>query len=138
MRLWTPGSIDEAIAGVRERGLRCRLECRQRYSAIRDSGNQRHDVPIDNSGRVPDPESGLAIAPSKPAPGRHDAIDAQIRDEIAVMQGVMIPDLRQNEHLVRFDAKEIRRGIEVRIGETGVHAIAVVECAFDIGRNLGL
>ena len=42
-------------------------------------------------------------APSKPAPGRHQAIEAQIRDEIAVMQGVMISDLRQDEHLVRLE-----------------------------------
>src|SRR5450432_641417 len=44
----------------------------------------------------------LAAAPSKPAPRRHEVIDAQIRDEISVMQGVMISDLRQNEHLVRL------------------------------------
>src|SRR5580658_3265333 len=68
-----------------------------------------------------------ATAPSKPAPGRLDAIEAQIRDEIAVMQGVMICYLRQNEHLVRLDAPEVRRVIEVRIAEPRVHAIAVVE-----------
>ena len=53
------------------------------------------------------------------------------------MQGVMIPNLRQDEHLVRLEAKEVRRVIEVRIGEPGVHAIAVVECAFEVGDNLG-
>ncbi len=36
-----------------------------------------------------------------------------MRDKIAVMQGVMISDLRQNGHLVRFDAKEVRQVIEV-------------------------
>ena len=36
----------------------------------------------------------LAAAPSEPAPGRHTAIEAQIGDEIAVVQGVMISDLR--------------------------------------------
>src|ERR1700691_3071176 len=75
---------------------------------------------------------------SNPAPGRLEAIEAQIRDEIAVMQGVMISDLRQNEHLVRLGAKEVRRVIEVRIGEPGVHAIAVIERAFEVGRDLGL
>jgi hypothetical protein len=79
-----------------------------------------------------------AAAPSKPAPGRLEAIEAQISDEIAVVQGVMISDLRQNEHLVRLDAKEVRRVIEVRIGEPGVHAIAVIECAFEVGLDLGL
>ena len=49
------------------------------------------------------------------------------------MQGVMISDLRQDEHLVRLDAKEVRRVIEVRIGEPGVHAIAVIERAFEVG-----
>jgi hypothetical protein len=44
--------------------------------------------------------------PSKPAPGRHEAIEAQIRDEIAVMQGIMISDLRQDEHRIR---QRIRR-----------------------------
>src|SRR5580693_9821316 len=77
-------------------------------------------------------------APSKPAPGRLEAIDAQIRDEIAVMQGVMISDLRQDEHLVRLGSKEVRRVIEVRIGEPGVHAIAVIERAFQVGHDLGL
>ena len=43
------------------------------------------------------------------------------------MQGVMISDLRQDEHLVRLGAEEVRRVIEVRIGEPGVRAIAVVE-----------
>jgi hypothetical protein len=57
-------------------------------------------------GFVPDLERRLAAAPSKPAPGGHAAIEAQIRDEIAVMQGVMICDLRQDEHLVRLDAPE--------------------------------
>jgi hypothetical protein len=57
---------------------------------------------------------------------------------IAVMQGVMISDLRQNEHLVRLEAKEVRRVIEVRIGEPGVHAIAVIERAFEVGLDLGL
>jgi hypothetical protein len=64
-------------------------------------------------------------APSKPAPGRYEAFEAQIRDEIAVMQGVMICDLRQDEHLVLLGAEEVRRVIEVRIAEPGVHAIAV-------------
>ena len=54
------------------------------------------------------------------------------------MQGVMISDLRQNEHLVRVDAEEIRRVIEVRIGVPGVHAIAVIERALEVGRDLGL
>jgi hypothetical protein len=61
-----------------------------------------------------------------------------ICDEIAVMQGVMISDLRQDEHLVRLEAKEVRRVIEVRIGVPGVHAIAVVERAFETGHDLGL
>ena len=90
------------------------------------------------SGCLPDLERRLAAGPSKPAPGWLEAIDAQIRDEIAVMQGVMISDLRQNEHLVRLDAKEVRRGIEVCIGEPGVHAIAVIERAFEVGLDLGL
>jgi hypothetical protein len=47
------------------------------------------------------------------------------------MQGVMISDLRQNEHLVRLDAKEVRRVIEVRICEPGIRAIAVIERAFN-------
>jgi hypothetical protein len=64
---------------------------------------------------------------SKPAAGRFKAIEAQIRDEIAVMQGIMISDLRQEEHLVRPVAKEVRRVIEVHIGEPGERAIAVVE-----------
>ena len=34
-----------------------------------------------------------AAGPSKPAAGRHEAIEAQIRDEVSVMQGVMICDL---------------------------------------------
>src|SRR6202020_1614932 len=76
--------------------------------------------------------------PSKPTPGRLEAIDAQIRDEIAVMQGVMISDLRQNEHLVRLEAPEVRRVIEVRIGEPRVHAIAIIERAFEVGDDLGL
>jgi hypothetical protein len=42
-------------------------------------------------------------------------------------------DLRQDEHLVRLVAPEIRRVIEVRIVEPGVHAIAVVERAFGDG-----
>ncbi len=54
------------------------------------------------------------------------------------MQGVMISDLRQEEHLVRLVAKEVRRIIEVRIGEAGVHAIAVGERAFEVGNDLGL
>ena len=77
-------------------------------------------------------------SPSKPAPGRLEAIEAQIRDEIAVMQGVMICDLRQDEHLVRLDAPEVARVIEVRIGEPGVHAVAVAERAFEVGHDLGL
>ena len=79
-----------------------------------------------------------AAAPSEPAPGRLEAIDTQICDEIAVMQGVMISGLRQDGHLVRLDAEEVRRVIEVRIGESGVHAIAVAECAFEVGDDLGL
>jgi hypothetical protein len=54
------------------------------------------------------------------------------------MQCVMISDLGQNEHLVRLGAKEVRWIIEVRIGEPGVHAIAVIERAFEVGRDLGL
>ena len=54
------------------------------------------------------------------------------------MQGVMICDLRQDEHLVRLEAKEVRRVIEVRIGEPGVHGIAVIERAFEVGLDLGL
>ena len=54
--------------------------------------------------------------PSKPASGQHEAIEAQIGDEIAMMQGVMISDLRQDEHLVRPGTPEVRRAIEVRIG----------------------
>ena len=54
------------------------------------------------------------------------------------MQGVMISDLRQNEHLVRLDTKEVRRVIEVRIGEPRVYAIAVIERAFEAGHDLGL
>ena len=80
----------------------------------------------------------IEAAASKPAAGRLEAIDAQIRDEIAVMQGVMISDLRQEEHLVRLEAEEVRRIIEVRIGEPGVHAIAVVERTFEVGHELGL
>jgi hypothetical protein len=44
----------------------------------------------------------LRQPPSKPAPGRHEAIEAEIGDEIAVMQGVMICDLGQDEYLVRL------------------------------------
>jgi hypothetical protein len=33
-----------------------------------------------------------------------EAIEAQIRDEIAIMQRIMICGLRQYEHLVSFDA----------------------------------
>src|SRR5580704_13380523 len=54
------------------------------------------------------------LAESKPAPGWHEAIEAQIRDDIAVMQGVMISDLRQEEHPVGLEAEEVRRVIEVR------------------------
>jgi hypothetical protein len=79
-----------------------------------------------------------AAGPSKPAPRRLEAIEAQICDEIAVMQGVMISDLRQDEHLVRLGAPEVRRVIEVRIGEPGVHAIAVIERAFEVGHDFGL
>jgi len=57
----------------------------------------------------------FAAAPSKPSPGRLEAIEAQVRDEISVMQGVMICDLRQDEHPVRLDAPEVPRVIEVRI-----------------------
>ena len=59
----------------------------------------------------------LDMMSSPPAPGRLEAIEAQIRDEIAVMQGVMISGLCQDEHLVCPVAPEVRRGIEVRIGE---------------------
>ena len=83
-----------------------------------------HGVPFKKRGGV---HSGFAAGPSKPAPRRLDVIEAQIRDEIAVMQGVMISDLRQDEHLVRLGTKEVRWVIEVRIGEPGVHAIAVIE-----------
>ena len=54
------------------------------------------------------------------------------------MQGVMISDLRQEEHLVRLEAKEVRRVIEVGVGVPGVHAIAVFEAAFETGHDLGL
>src|SRR5580704_4412702 len=54
------------------------------------------------------------------------------------MQGVMISGLRQDEHLVRLEAPEIRRVIEVSIGESGVHAIAVIERAFEVAYDLGL
>ena len=54
------------------------------------------------------------------------------------MQGVMISDLRQNEHLVRLDSEEVCRVIEMRIGEPGVQAIAVIERAFEVGLDLGL
>lgn len=89
-------------------------------------------------GCAPDLERRLAAAPSKPAPGRLAAIDAQIRHEISVVQRVMISELRQEEHLVRLDAKEVRRVVEVRIGEPGVHAIAVLERAFEVGHDLAL
>jgi hypothetical protein len=46
------------------------------------------------------------------------------------MQGVMISHLRQNEHFVRLESKEVRPVVEVRIGEPGVHGIAVPESAF--------
>src|SRR5271170_5915028 len=68
-----------------------------------------------------------AAGPSKPAPGRHEAIEAQIRDEIAVMQRVMICDLRQDEHLVRLDAPEVRRVIEVRIYTRRIEPF-IVQC----------
>ena len=45
------------------------------------------------------------------------------------MQGIVISGLRQDEHLVRLVAKEVRRVIQVSIGEPGVHAIAVIEQA---------
>jgi len=54
------------------------------------------------------------------------------------MQGVMISGLRQDEHLVRPVAPEVRGLIEVRIGEPGERAIAVVERAFEGGHDLGL
>jgi len=54
------------------------------------------------------------------------------------MQGFMISDLRQNEHLVRLEAKEVRRVIEVRIGEPGVHAIAVPDRILLSLEQLGL
>jgi hypothetical protein len=74
--------------------------------------------------RPPDLERGLAAAPSKPASGELKAIEAQIRDEIAVMQGVMISDLRQDEHLVRLEPKEVRRVIEVSVFELFVVGVA--------------
>jgi hypothetical protein len=43
--------------------------------------------------------------------------------------------LRQDEHLVRLGAPEVRRVIEVRIAEPGVHAIAVVERTFEVGHG---
>src|SRR5580700_6058713 len=79
-----------------------------------------------------------ATGPSKPAPGRLQAIKAQIRNEIAVMQGIVISDLRQDEHLVRLDAEEVRRGVKVRIGEPRVHSVAVPERGLEVGRDLGL
>jgi len=63
---------------------------------------------------------GLQLGHQNQPPGRHEAIEAQIRDEIAVTQGVMICDLRQDEHLVRLGAPEVPRVIEVRIGEPGL------------------
>jgi hypothetical protein len=54
------------------------------------------------------------------------------------MQGVMVSELRQDKHLVSLEAPEVRRVIEVRIGEPGVHAIAVGEGAFEVGNDLGL
>ncbi len=54
------------------------------------------------------------------------------------MQRVMICHLRQDEHLVCLDAPEVRRVIEVRICEPGVHVIAIVECAFEVSDDLGL
>ena len=81
------------------------------------------------AGRVPDLKRRLVAVLSKPAPRGGEVIEAQIRDEIAVMQGVMTCKLRQDEHLVRIVAPEVRRVIEVRISEPGVRAIAVLECA---------
>ena len=52
------------------------------------------------------------------------------------MQGVMISHLRQYEHLVRLEAEEIRRIIEVRIGEPRVHGVAVGERAFEVSDDL--
>jgi len=89
-------------------------------------------------GCAPDLARSLTAAASKPAAGRLEAIDAQICDEIAVMQGVMISDLRQDEHLVCLEAEEVRRVIEVSIGESGVHAIVIVERTFEVGHELGL
>ena len=90
------------------------------------------------AGCVPDLKRRLVAVLSKPAPGGGEVIEAQIRDEIAVMQGVMTCKLRQDEHLVRIVAPEVRRVIEVRISEPGVRAIAVLECAFEVGDDLGL
>jgi hypothetical protein len=96
-------------------------------------------VPVWRQSRcVPDSERRLAAALSKPAPGRHESIEAKIGDEIAVVEGVMVSDLREDEHLVRPEAEEVRGVIEVRIGEPCVHAIAVGERAFDVGDDLGL
>ena len=79
-----------------------------------------------------------AVGPSKPAPGRLEAIEAQIRGEIAIMQGVMICDLLQDEQLVRLEAKEVRRVIEMRIGEPGLHAIAIIERTLEACLHFGL
>ena len=80
----------------------------------------------------------MADTPFKTTPGRYQVIEAQIGDQIAVMQGVMISDLCQDEHLVRFGIEEVRRGIEVRIREPGVHAVAVIQRSFEESHDFGL
>src|SRR5215469_6501447 len=54
------------------------------------------------------------------------------------MQGVMISELRQNEHLVRLVTPEVRWVIEVIISEPGVRAIAVLEGGLEVSGDLGL
>ena len=55
-----------------------------------------------------------------------------------MMQGVMICDLLQDEQLVRLEAKEVRRVIEMRIGEPGLHAIAIIERTLEACLHFGL
>ena len=54
------------------------------------------------------------------------------------MRGVMISRLRQDEHLVRLESPEVRRVIEVSIGEPRVRDIAVAERAFEVGYDFCL
>jgi len=51
---------------------------------------------------------GAPLVHQNQPPGRLDAIEAKVSNEIVVMQGIMICELRQNEHLVRLEAKEVR------------------------------